>query len=247
MRIRCCVALLVAVFTSSVCAQPVIPLGSTPYVERFDSFLGTAETVPTGWVLTGSDMPFRGTLTLGLDTYASAGGWYSYNDTDSPDDRNLGRHAPDGGDGGYDNFMTVKFRNDTGVSATGFEISYRLEQASIDDFFGSSTYMFSDYTTDGATWNSIHIGRAGHGTGGGVLWSDLRDWGGSKPNESISVPIPAGSGFSVRWWLRTGGPSWHSHVGLDDVSVRLIPVPEPGSLAGLALLTLALGRRRSRP
>ncbi len=113
---------LFIVFTSILITQIAhaqISIGSLPYTynQNFDSYLGSAATLPAGWSTVGG-CAYRGTSNGG----GSAGGYWAWGNSG---EYNLGVLAsgtcPNPG-------YTVSFQNNSGVTITDLTISYNFDQ-----------------------------------------------------------------------------------------------------------------------
>ncbi len=213
----------------------------TPSTENFDSFDGTAGSVPTNFVA-GSTFTFGSpgrTLTSGISNYDTTPGWYALNDNGSLSDIAFGGRT-DGGSAG-EGTLTVEVTNNTGMTIPGLSLSFQVEQysgslsgnqldvlASLDNSTFNTTNLSGDIST------SIPTGM------GNTVFADP-----TITARSVGYDASIADGSSVFlqfFWNQTAGGQ-RPHFGIDDFSVQAVPEPS-SALLGLIGAGLLLRRRR---
>lgn len=212
-----------------------------PVTENFNSFDGTASTVPTNFTTGGAftfGTPGR-TLTSGTSAYDATTGWYALNDNNSLSDIAFGgrTNATDG-----EGTLTVEVVNNTGMTIPGLSLNFQVEQytdsksgnqldvlASLDNSAFNTTNLTGDLSTN----------IPGDGTGNQVF---------SNPtitSASVGYDTSIANGDSVYlrfFWNQISGGN-RPHFGIDDFSVQVVPEPSV-TLLGLLGIGLLFRRRR---
>ena len=245
---------------------------STTYSQNFDTLViqssrGTAfanDSTINGWALFKSDNTAGGGYLSddGTGLYGGSAGFHSLGSVNSSE-RSLGMlpaansswGTPSPTAGSPAGWIALAATNNTGAALSAFTLGYAGEQWYVGDSnvpstlkvqygFGSTFAGVTSWTAAGEGFNfstpvqsmsatSVDGNAAGHvsglgGTVGGLNWNN-------------------GDTLWIRW-EGTAGSSIDS-MGIDDVSLSVSAVPEPGSvplmLGGLGLLSL-IARRRLR-
>lgn len=223
-------------------AAAILLNGSTPVTENFNSFDGTAATVPANFTAGGSwtfGSPGR-VFTSGSSAYNSVTGWYALNDDGSTADIAIGgRTNATGGDGS----LTWSITNGSGGTLPGLTLSFNVEQYTGSDSGNDLTVTWSpDNSTFGSTnlsgdtSYSIPDTNASNGL--------LNDPVVTPRTVYLNQPITNGSTVYLRFnWVPVSGGG-RPHFGIDDVAV--VGVPEPTLLASVGVAGLLLLRRSRR-
>ena len=203
-------------------------LGTTTY--NFDTFAGTA--APADWTVTGN-----ATVTWqGTDSGSSTtGGGRSY--TNAGPNRSLGFL----GSGTLTN-MTAQLvvDNQTGSIITDVTLSFSILQYRLSNGGRASTIAFNDVTNLG--FNEPTYTAATTGTTGAIIPPTTI---GTFSQTISGLNIANGSSFTFEWLYDRGtGAGSAQGMAIDNVVITV--VPEPATLAFMAIGLLGLAYRRRR-
>lgn len=234
-------------------AGQVLLTDLSPWTDSFDSYRGTAITVPPAWTTAG-DLTFHsgnpndgnaqnGVLTAGSSLYPAIGGWYALNSTDSPNDYAFGLRTQTTSTSS----LTAEFVNTTGSDIGRLDFLWDFEQYT--EGFGNGQVALL-WSSDGTTFSSA--GLSGDLAKGGVFGASPPVVYGSpsvsSQATSLTYDLQEGESVFVRFlWTSTKAGN-QPHFGIDNFSMTPVAVPEPstfvlaGSL-GLCALIARLWRR----
>jgi hypothetical protein len=223
--------------------------------EDFTGFTGTgfAPTPSAGqldsdtWIVTGmsdGDLSFGDTGTLG--DYArgtsiggvATGGVYAFDVGGG----NVALGSQPGGSDFTPGSFILQVDNQSGSSATGFQISYDLFV--FNDQPRSNSFNFS-YSTDNSTFTAVNAldYTSPEAADGSPAWTQI-----GRSSSTISVAIASGSSIYFSW---TGddvaGSGSRDEFALDNISITVVPEPSTyAALFGLLGLGFVLVRRRRK-
>ncbi len=114
--------LICCIVCTAFLSNAQISLNSFPYIQDFDTYQGTAETIPDGWTTaSGKSEHFRG-INSGT---TNPGGNFAYGAPDESGDYAMGSLV---NNGTGDITMCVEFENNTGAPISELYIGYNFEQ-----------------------------------------------------------------------------------------------------------------------
>ncbi|MCC5840950.1 MAG: PEP-CTERM sorting domain-containing protein [Opitutales bacterium] len=212
---------------SAASGQIVLASLDDVYQENFNSWLGTADSIPTGWNLSAAGtIEFRGTGT-GTGT---AGGFWAFGSTGSWALGELRSNATG------DLTMAVAFENGTGETITSVGFSWNYEQWRYANASGLSVAGLGALSS--ADFSGVGITASTTGTNGTVTVTPT----------SISfsaIEIEPGEVFGISWTTVNAAGS-NSALAINDFTAV---IPEPSTYAaifGALFLGLVLYRRRKK-
>lgn len=257
-------AAALAALSMSAQAAVSLPTPSTPFFQSFDAL--TTATAASAWV---NDVTLPGwhlfdrnggaiSTIVGGDGSSNTGSFYSFG-TAASTDRALGGLASGGtyfgspAAGALAGYIALAVSNDTGVALASFTVGYTGEQwrnggnataqtMVLEYGFGSSFGTVASWTAAGSGFDftSPVTGTTAGAVNGNVA--------GSIPNlgGTVAVNWAAGSTLWLRWIENNDAGNDHG-LAIDNFSLRVTPVPEPGTwallLAGLGAVSLIARRR----
>lgn len=209
-------------------------LSAPLYSENFNTFAGTAISVPSGWTISANTgaLNYKGTGTGS----SSTGGIYAFG---TAGEYALGvLHS---GSSTTENIPTfgVSFTNNSGATITSVTFKWNYEQWR---YVNTSGFTLTGTGLNSANLSSYSFSGISTGTNGTVTSTSVSV---TLTNLSISN----GSTFGLSW-KTTDATGSDNGVAIDDFSLAATAVPEPATYAaifgGMALLGAAVHRRRSR-
>jgi uncharacterized protein len=228
------VALSVLIYIPITQVQAAPPGLSTPYSQNFDSLSNTGTGTANSWT---NDATLAGwyayfmTFESVIQNYNAddgslpSGAIYSFGLTGSTE-RALGSVASGGtGDLGYG----VSLINDTGITITGLNVSYRGEQWRAGNVNASHKLEFSYQLNQTnlllGTWIDVDsldfTGPTALGTGTALNGNTI----GTNISGTVSVNIPAGESITLRWLdINNAGNAPDHGLAIDNLTVSAIGV-----------------------
>lgn len=232
-------------------AATMITAFNSPMTENFDTFDGSAGTIPANFTWA----PDPGTTAGGIhdsavNAYSNNNRWYAFlHSTTSTTDRAFGsKRQPTGTPA----ILTWSFVNQTGTAISEFDVSWDVEQYTRGNRL---TTIDFDYNPNGAgptqagiTGTTSTVAAIGSTTGENLPSPIF-----TSRSVSIALATPLANGQSIDFrWLTISGATvsnQNAGIGVDNLSVTaIIPEPSTACLGGL-LFAMAgsarvLGRRR---
>jgi hypothetical protein len=234
-------ALALAAGVASPDARAAVVLtGPGSVTQNFNTFDGTAATLPAG-VVVGGTTTFNGILTSGTGTYNGANGFYALNDDGSPADRAIGARAPAGS--AYT--ITLAVTNNTGATIPGINIGYDVEQYTNGDPGTAGSTLTLTRSTDGTTFNSTglsgNLSTTAQATQADQVFADPLV---TPRTATYTGAVANGASVQFQFTFNPAGSGPRPHFGIDNFTASV--VPEPAGLALLAGLVPFLTCRRRR-
>lgn len=206
---------------------------NTPATENFDGMGSSLTAIPTGFGI--QDGASSATVLTSVTQQASSGvpvTGGSYNWGQSSTERALGLMFS----GSYSGrSVVVKVRNNTGVPATTFQISFDFEQYRRNTATQTFKMQYSTSLTTGwvdvasASFTNIQIGTNTYGYSPLITSQTI-----SGIQYSPASPVPNGSDVYFRWTL--SGSSNSNGVAVDNFSIASYSVCTPPSVQASTLL-----------
>jgi hypothetical protein len=247
-----CFGIVAAIVTV---ANGQISYNGGSYTQDFDSMGSSGTTTPSGWFVgTGNGLLNSGTA-VAVSTGSSTGA-NNYNfgvaGTNPVTDRALGSLASSTG-GQRDTELDIT--NNTGGSIGQFTLSYDGEEWRTGGSTQGPNILTLQLSTDGATWTSlgsafdfttpVNNAASGSALDGNASANRVAGIGGTF---LLPSPIPNGSTFYLRW-ADPDDSGTDAAVAIDNFSFGVTAVPEPASVAMLALgggLVISIQRIRRK-
>lgn len=235
---------VVALFVYSPLALAVVVISSSGQVdnEDFNSFAGTALSVPANFSYSGTDYNPGGFYNLS-GSYSNSNSTYALraNGLVDANERAFGSKVG-ASEGPFT--LTWTFQNNTGSSLTDFAISWDVEQYSA--AFRATTvdlrYSINAGPATQAGISGTTLTTASLGATDGANLSSI-----ATTNRSVSLtlasPLLNTQQISFLWtWTSGAGSGNNAYIGVDNLSVTSTAVPESSAFmfAGLALSTSGL-------
>ncbi|TWU25817.1 hypothetical protein [Bythopirellula polymerisocia] len=214
-------------------------LGQT-YTENFNSFAGTAATIPANFTWSDSDFSPGG-------IYDASGAYINSNSTyalvfGDTSERAFGSKSPTSGT----DFLNWSFINSTGVDISTFAVTWDVEQYSQNT---RSTTVDFNYNSNGGGFTQS-------GVVGTTLTSAIT---GTESNLSsvsttsrsvivnLSTPLASGQSILFGWGIANGaGSGSNAHIGVDNLTVTAVPEPSAFLFGGLICGVLGANQLRKR-
>lgn len=233
-------ALVVASFgIASPAFAAAISLTGNSWTEDFDTYAGTTETIPAGWVTEG-DLVYHngspndgnaqnGIFTAGSSLYNTASGWYAMNSASDPTDIAFGLRTQTSSTSS----LTAEFLNMTGGTLSGFSIDWSFEQYSEGYGNGQISLLWS---IDGVNFSSVgwsgETAQAGvYGASPPVVYTVSAD---TDLSASLQYSLADGESLFVRFFWKSSKSGNQPHIAIDDFHLTAVP-----ELSSLWLLSIA--------
>ncbi|HYE17646.1 MAG TPA: PEP-CTERM sorting domain-containing protein [Tepidisphaeraceae bacterium] len=216
----------------------------TTRTESFDTFDGTAATVPTDFTAGGLftfGSPGR-VLTSGTSPYNSTPGWYALNDNGSTSDVAFGARTNATNGSGT---LTWAVTNGTGQPLTGLQLVFDVERYSTS---GSGNRIDVTWSPDNVTYGTAGLAGDTQTTigSGGTADTVLADPVIIADRAvALTQTIADGETVYLRFFWNPVSGGARPHFGIDNLELTAV-VPEPGSLALAGGAAVALLVRRGR-
>lgn len=226
--------------TSAFGQTSITGLGQS-FTETFDSFAGTAATVPSRLSFSGIDFDPGGFYTFS-DAYTNSNSTYAFRASGTSTDIAFGEK----GLTSSARFLNWAFTNNTGAAIASFQISWNALQYSAAGRATPITQNYnagSGFTTLGLEGN---VFTASTQTTAGQLGSIVNQ--AMTSTLVLAAPLANGSSITFGWVFGNGaGTGANAHVAVDNITITAIPEPSSfAAFAGLAALGGAALRRRRR-
>jgi hypothetical protein len=218
----------------------VLTVPTTPVGSNFDTYQGSAATLPADFTVGGSTTNYAGIFTDGVSAYTTANGLYAGTQSSNTADNAFTARVPVG----TNLTLTYSVKNSTGSTLPGLTIKYDIEQ-------------YQDAT---ATPNTISIA-SDNGLGGafdstkmsGTISQNELAAGGTTTvyttpltvtdTATYNQAIPDGAIVQFQFTWTPGGGGNRPIFGVDNLAITGT-VPEPTSLTLIGIGGLLLSRRR---
>jgi hypothetical protein len=225
---------------------------NSPMTENFDTFDGTAGTIPADFTWA----PDAGTTAGGIrntavDPYSNNNRWYAFAFSPSPTPPTDFAFGTKRQPTGVPAILTWSFVNQTGTDISEFEVAWDVEQYTRGNRL---TTIDFDYDPNGAgpTQAGITGTTSTVATIGSTVGENLPSPIITPRSVSIALATPLANGQSIDFrWLTISGATisnQNAGIGVDNLSVTAIPEPSTICIGGLLLAiagsTRVLGRRR---
>jgi hypothetical protein len=264
-RMVLCPAALAAVAIAAILcfgearAAMIINSLNTPATENFDAFAGTNATIPANFTRTpdgasGTLSNFdRGLFNPATQAYTNNNGLYAlyFSATNDSAERAYGlKRQPNA----TPDILAWSFVNQTGTDITSFNVSWDVEQYT---FGNRATMIDLDYNPNGAgatqagiVGTTLTAASTGGGSGAKLASPTITS---RSVSIALATPLANGQSIDFRWLTKSDqlGTGANAHIGIDNLSVTALEIPEPASswlglsVAAIFGVSIASGRRRA--
>jgi len=225
---------------------------------NFNTYLGTAATLPSDFTVSGSTTNYAGIFTDGVSGYTTANGLYAGTESPVTTDTGFAARVPVG----TNLMLTWSVENNSGEALNGLSLSYTEVQYQDATATPNTITLTSDDGTGGPIFDATNLTGNTVPNGTGISFNELQQTSTSTVfpdplTEALTATynqtIPNGATVQFQFKWTPGGGGNRPIFGITDLAITGIapaPVPEPSSVAlflsAAAGLLVVVKRRRQR-